>query len=202
MSRIIEIIMLISFLTVTESYSKSICTFSDSVSKSSDLFINIPIVKDINGVSYSSRNKTRIFVFLDVECPISQSYTLYLEKLYLKYKKLGILFFCVFPTKYTKVEEIIFFNKKYNLTIPSVLDKFQSITKKLNATITPEVFVINPKNEICYFGCIDNTFFALGKRNLKPKVFYLEEALNSVIKNKKMQSFHNQAIGCEIQRIL
>lgn len=202
MLRIIEIIMLISFLMVTESYSKNISSFSDSVFKSSALFIDIPIVKDINGVSHLAQNKTRIFIFLDVECPISQSYTLYLEKLYLKYNKLGILFFCVFPTKYMNVEEILFFNKKYNLTIPSVLDKFQSITKKLNATITPEVFVMNPKNEICYFGCIDDNFFALGKRNLKPKIFYLEEAINSVIKNKKIQSFHNQAIGCEIQRIL
>lgn len=202
MSRTIEMIMLISFLVVTESYSNNISSSSDSVFKSSTLLIDILTVKDINGVSYSLRNKTKIFIFLDVECPISQSYTLYLEKLHLKYEKLGILFFCVFPTKYTEVEEIIVFNKKYNLTIPSVLDKFQSITKKLNATITPEVFVINPKNEICYFGGIDNNYFALGKRNLKPKIFYMEEALDSVIKNKKIQLFHNQAIGCEIQRII
>lgn len=155
--------------------------------------------RDINGKVYQIRNK--VFVFMDVECPISQFYTKSLQKLSIKYAMVGVIFITVFPTKYVNENEIIAFNHKYNLTIPSVLDKFQSITKKLNASVTPEVIVVNQNNEISYSGSIDDSYFALGKRNLNPKKNYLEDALNSIIKNQKPLIPHSNAIGCEIQRI-
>ena len=158
-------------------------------------------VVDINRKLYTLRNKVCVFIFLDVECPISQYYTQNLQKLFVKYQMANIVFFTIFPTKYTHKAEIEFFNKKYELTIPSILDKFQNITKKLNATVTPEVFVLNKGGQIVYSGCIDNSFFALGKRNLTPKKLYLEQTLELLINNKVPQKSHVEAIGCEIQRI-
>ena len=158
-------------------------------------------IKDINGKTYSLKNKICVFVFIDIECPISQFYTKTLQNIYLKYAKREIVFSAVFQTKYISVEEIKSFNKKYNLTIPSVLDKYQHITKQLNARITPEVFVLNQKNEIVYSGCIDDSFFAVGKRNINPKNFYLEQTLDLILKNKNLLKSHIEAIGCEIQRI-
>jgi len=155
--------------------------------------------RDINGKVHQMQNK--VFVFIDVECPISQYYTQSLQKLSTKYALVGFHFITVFPTKYTTEDDIISFNQKCNLTIPSVLDKFQIITKKLNASITPEVFVVNQDNIISYSGSIDDGYISLGKRNRKPKINYLEEALNSIIKNKKPLISHSNAIGCEIQRI-
>lgn len=155
--------------------------------------------RDINGKVHQMQKK--VFVFMDIECPISQFYTKSLQKLSTKYALLGFHFIAVFPTNYTTEDDIILFNQKYNLTIPSVLDKYQIITKKLNASITPEVFVVNQNNIISYSGSIDDSYLTLGKRNRHPTQNYLEEALNSIIKNKKPLIFHSNAIGCEIQRI-
>lgn len=168
--------------------------------KSSKLMI-LNKVKDINGVTYCLKNKICVFIFIDRECPISQFYTKILQNIYLKHAKREIIFLAVFPTKYTPVEDIKLFNKKYQLDIPSVLDDSQNITQKLNATTTPQVFVLNKKQEIYYYGCIDDSYFALGKRNLNPTKFYLEDALTSIIKDKKPIISHSKAVGCEIQRL-
>ncbi len=158
-------------------------------------------IRDVNGKVYQIQNKISVFVFMDVECPISQFYTKNLQTLSVKFAKEGIIFIAVFPTKYTNKNEIKSFNNKYNFTIPSALDKFQHTTKLLNANVTPEVFVLNKKSEIVYSGCIDNSFFALGKRNLNPQKFYLEQTLELLINNKIPLKSHVEAIGCEIQRI-
>ncbi len=158
-------------------------------------------IKDINNQVYSLRNKIVVLVFLDTECPISQFYTKDLRNLVLKYKNSNTIFLTIFPTKYTHEEDIRSFNEKYQLNILSVLDKNQIITKKFNATITPEVFVLNQKNEMVYFGSLDDSFFELGKRNLNPQKKYLEEAIQSTIFQKKIPIVHAEAIGCEIQRI-
>ena len=158
-------------------------------------------IRDVNGKVYQIQNRISVFVFIDIECPISKFYTKSLQTLSVKFAKEEIVFIAVFPTKYTDENEIKSFNNKYNFTIPSVLDKFQHITKLLNANVTPEVFVLNKKNEIIYSGCIDDSFFALGKRNLNPKKFYLEQTLDLLINNKIPLKSHVEAIGCEIQRI-
>ena len=194
----IKLIFMVSyFLTCEKAFSIVSNVNLDSASVESR-FLK---VVDINRKLYTLRNKVCVFIFLDVECPISQYYTQNLQKLFVKYQMANIVFFTIFPTKYTHKAEIEFFNKKYELTIPSILDKFQNITKKLNATVTPEVFVLNKGGQIVDSGCIDNSFFALGKRNLTPKKLYLEQTLELLINNKVPQKSHVEAIGCEIQRI-
>ena len=175
-------------------FSNSDFSISDSVKTK---LVHLKI-KDINGKIYQVQNKISVFVFMDVECPISQFYTKNLQNLSIRYAKKGIIFIAVFPTKYAHKNEIQSFNKKYELTVPSILDKSQNITKQLNATVTPEVFVIDKKSEIVYSGCIDDSFFALGKRNLNPKKFYLEQTLDLLINNKIPLRSHVKSIGCEI----
>lgn len=166
----------------------------------SNKLINLRNVKSVDGRTYLLKNKICVFIFLDVECPISKYYTQILQKIYLKSRQNNVVFFTIFPTKYTTVTEVSVFNNKYDLTIPSILDKFQSITKNLNATVTPEVFVVNQNGEIQYSGSIDDSYFALGIRNHEPKNFYLQEAIISVIKKRKPLVPHSNAIGCEIQK--
>ena len=171
------IVSLINFLCVEKSYSNFHKMHCDSTKSKSRLIS----VEDINLKKYSVKNKNSVFIFLDVDCPISQYYTKTLQDTFLRYSGTNILFFTVFPTRYLHIEEISHFNKRYGLTIPSVLDKFQNITKYLNATITPEVVIINKNNEILYSGCIDDCYFALGKRNLNPQKTYL---VGKTVKNK------------------
>jgi len=172
-----------------------------SSKETSNKLINLGNVKSVDGITHLLKNKICVFIFLDVECPISKYYTQILQKIYLKSRQNNVVFFTVFPTKYTTSAEISAFNNQYHLTIPSILDKSHKLAAKLDATVTPEVFVLNQKGEIQYSGSIDDSYVALGVRNHRPRSFYLQEAIFSVIKKHKPLVSHANAIGCEIQRI-
>lgn len=157
--------------------------------------------RDINDSQYFSGADIQVFVFLDTECPISQRYTNDVQELSAKFQALGVSFFGVFPTANVHEDDLKVFGIKYNLTIPFVIDKFHYLTKLLNATVTPEVFVLGKNQEILYQGMIDNKYYDLGKSRKQASEFYLLNALEVILKNQKSSIPYIQAIGCDIERI-
>ena len=157
--------------------------------------------RDIQGEQYTSGQNIQVFVFLDTECPISQRYTSYLQELSVKFQQSDISFFGIFPTANTHEDDLRAFGIKYNLSIPFVVDKFHHLTKILDATATPEVFVLGKNHEILYQGMIDNKYYDLGKSRNQASEFYLLNALEAILKNQKPQIPYIQAIGCDIERI-
>ncbi len=157
--------------------------------------------RDIKGKQYISGQNVQVFIFLDTECPISQRYTSYLQELSAKFQQSNVSFFGIFPTANVHEDDLKVFGEKYNLTIPFVIDKFHHITKLLDATATPEVFVLGKNQEILYQGMIDNKYYDLGKSRSQASEFYLVNALEAILKNQKPQIPYIQAIGCDIERI-
>lgn len=60
------------------------------------------------------------------------------------------------------------------------------LAKYLKATTTPEVFVLNNKGEVVYSGAIDNWAIDLGEKRQVITEFYLKDALNALLQNKKI----------------
>jgi peroxiredoxin len=157
--------------------------------------------RDMEGMQYVSGQNIQVFIFLDIECPISQRYTSYLQELSAKFQQSNVSFFGIFPTANVHQDDLKVFGGKYNFTIPFVIDKFHHITKLLDATATPEVFVLGKNQEILYQGMIDNKYYDLGKSISQASEFYLVNALEAILKNQKPQIPYIQAIGCDIERI-
>ena len=159
---------------------------------------------DIDKKNYQvKQNKLNVFIFLDTECPISQRYTSTLVKIkneldYL-YPK-SIAFYTVFPTKGATSTEIRAFNDKFHLNYPSLLDSHHLFTNMFNATITPEVFVVNQSGKLEYQGAIDNWYYQLGKARAKADSLYLKNAILSVFTKKKVDPNLTKAVGCDIER--
>ena len=74
------------------------------------------------------------------------------------------------------------------------------LTKRLDAKTTPEVFILNDKNKILYQGAIDNLYYDIGKKRPEASIFYLKDALNSIINKQKITIQKTEAIGCDIER--
>jgi hypothetical protein len=91
------------------------------------------------------------------------------------------------------------FINTYQLAIPSKIDRDLEITKKLQATVTPEAFLIKNKTQILYHGAIDDWFYALGKNRKEATAHYLEDAINAGIQNKAILTAHEKAVGCLIE---
>ena len=75
----------------------------------------------------------------------------------------------------------------------------QTLTKQLEASVTPEVFLVNAKQKIQYQGMIDNQFYTLGKSRNVATEHYLKDAINAFLSNQPIKINTTQAVGCDIE---
>ena len=148
----------------------------------------------------SPRNGTYLLIFLDIECPICQKYTLKIRTLDSICKKNEINLVGIFTDRGAKKELIFQFKQKYNLQIATLIDKKLKLAKALRASTTPEVFLINSRiGSIAYRGLIDDWFYMLGKSRKEPTVHYLLDAIDSFQKKQEISIKKTTPIGCLIQ---
>ena len=170
--------------------------------KVDDSFFRIPI-KQTNGVSYNlevaEKTTASVFIFLNPDCPICQSYSSTINNLYEKFKGNGVMFYGIFPGKYYNKEQIDKYLSEYKIEIITIIDPDMKLTKTLNAKITPEAFVLYHSNIIAYHGCIDNSNYSLGKHRTVVTKNYLNDVLNDIVHNKFTSAKNNEAIGCFIE---
>lgn len=140
-----------------------------------------------------------IVTFFATACPLSQNYTLILNNLYHKYKN-EINFFCAFPGIDNKRKDLLAFKKKYMIPYPMIQDKGLNLTNILNATVTPEVFLLDSTGAIQYHGAIDNWVSKLGKTRKLKTISYLENAIIDVLQSKKPATGYINPIGCFIEK--
>ena len=158
-------------------------------------------LKDLENNEYKLiKSAINVFIFLDTECPISQQYVRNLETLRLAFSQKNVHFLAVFPTKGVTKDEIVTFKKKYDFQYSSIIDYNMKLTKRLDARTTPEVFILNNRNKILYRGAIDDLYYDLGKKRPEASIFYLKNALNSIINKQKITIQQTEAIGCDIER--
>jgi thiol-disulfide isomerase/thioredoxin len=153
-------------------------------------------------IQYSSlneitKNKPFVIVLLTPDCPIAQKYTSVLRGLIAQYAQ--IEFLLVF-TKWDDWQVIETFQKDYLLSISVYRDINDKLVKKINATVTPEVFFFDKNAVLLYQGAIDNWFFSLGKHRQMATECYLEEALNAHINGISIKIKKTNAVGCIIEK--
>lgn len=79
-----------------------------------------------------------------------------------------------------------------------LLDKDQTLAKKLQAKITPECVVLNPAGETVYQGRINDLYLGPTKRQRQATTKDLSDALEAIAAGKPVATAHTEAIGCKI----
>jgi hypothetical protein len=111
----------------------------------------------------------------------------------------SVNFYAVFPLRNSNYKTINIFKKKYNMeSYESILDRDQSLTKKLGATVTPEAIITDNRGEILYRGRINDAYFAPGKVRHGARNNDLRKAINQLKANKEIKNPWPKAIGCFI----
>jgi len=154
--------------------------------------------KDVS-LNIITNNKASVFIFLCPECPLSKSYSLTLNDFHKKYQKDSIDFYGVFPGTLYTVDEIKNFQKEYDINFPLLLDTAYTLTYIVNATITPEVFVVDNKGTILYSGRIDNWAYEVSKKREVVTEHNLQDALDCIANNTPIAIKKTQAVGCFIE---
>jgi peroxiredoxin len=146
---------------------------------------------------FACTEKAKLYIFLLDDCNICQSYTLKINELYEQYSEC-VEFVGVFPNIASTPQEINDFKEKYSIKFELIEDFDKTLAKKLEASITPEVFLLNPLQEIIYQGRIDDEFVQVGKRRKHITSSDLKNALQAFQENLPIAVKKTQAVGCFI----
>lgn len=153
--------------------------------------------KNVSLKNVSFTEPLLLFVFLSPECPLCKNYTPVLNALQKQYmqtvKILGII-----PGRTYGTATIGAFAKKYKTRFPLLIDREKKLTNYLQASITPEVVLLNNQCQLVYKGAIDNSVKQLGLQSWKSSENYLADAISQYLQHTAVAVKRKQAIGCLI----
>ncbi|NUM70368.1 MAG: thioredoxin family protein [Ignavibacteriaceae bacterium] len=155
---------------------------------------------DINGKTHSlseySGSKAIVLMFISTECPVSNAYNDRMVQLTKDYKDKGITFIGINSNKAESVADIKQHAADHKFDFTILKDDKNIIADKLDASVTPEVYVLNGSLDLLYHGRIDDS-----RRVNEVKTNDLRSALDEILGGKKVTNPKTKAFGCTIKRV-
>ena len=168
------------------------------------IFILFIIVFYTNNLkSQNTNTKSKVVVVFSPYCPICLKNIYILKNLYTTYGiPDSIDFQLLIPsTLHINNGELNKLRKKYKLPFSINNDFKNSFINKYEASVTPEVFLLDKEENVRYQGLINNRFTQIGVGNNGEIINYLEDAIKAYIKNEEIVIKRTTAIGCFIEPI-
>lgn len=150
-------------------------------------------------VSFSLHDtqQLQVIVFLSPECPLCKNYSLTLNQLRSRYDgRIG--FTGIIPGKAYTDAEVNEFIKKYKISFPVYIDSGKNVSTTLQATVTPEAFLLRGAGKVYYHGSIDNWLKDLGMQSARPTQYYLRDAIDETLQHVAVRISYNKPVGCLI----
>src|SRR5688572_7498719 len=147
----------------------------------------------------TSNENYKVVFFISPTCKICQYYSLPFREFYNNYNMRGFEFEALVPGTIFTDEDIQDFAGKYRIPFPVHQDT-ALMHLKWNATITPEVFVIDLYGNVIYNGRIDDSYAVIGKRRRVVKNHELQNVLDALSNGEKVPHKFVPAVGCLIEK--
>ncbi len=193
--RYLIIVLAISFISISQASPDDENSNSPGVQKVENFSL-----KDFNGKSHSLKDyknsKAIVLMFVATQCPVSNAYNQRMVEIQKKYSAKNVAFIGINSNKQESVSEIKSHAQENNFPFPVLKDYKNVIADKLQASVTPEIYVLNPDFEILYHGRIDDS---RNEKNVNSKD--LENALNEILSGKEVSTKRTKAFGCTIKRV-
>ncbi|MGA9407422.1 MAG: thioredoxin family protein [Bacteroidota bacterium] len=155
---------------------------------------------DYNGVKHSLTDyknaKAVVVMFIATQCPVSNGYNGRMVSLYNDYKGKNVVFIGINSNKQESVEEVRQHAKDHGFEFTILKDDKNVIADKFGATVTPEIFILNPSLEILYHGRIDDS-----RREANVTSHDLRNALDEILAGKPVSVSTTKAFGCTIKKV-
>ena len=162
--------------------------------------VRIPDLDDraVDPFKAAAGTKALAFIFVSVECPISNRYAPEVRRLHEKFAAQGVEFSLVYPNPMEPVAAIRRHLKDYSYPMRALRDPRQELSKVAGATITPEAAVFDTRGRVLYRGRIDDRYVSLGVERPVASRHDLDEALTDIVAGKAPREATTQAVGCYI----
>jgi len=144
--------------------------------------------------------KAVVLLFIRTDCPISNRYAPYLQRLYERFAPHGIDFRLVYPELGLTAAAMKKHHDEYGYTIPALLDAGHEHVARARARVTPEAAVF-VHGELIYLGRVDDKYVDFGKERPAARRHDLEEVLAGVAAGKTPERHEAKAIGCAIENL-
>lgn len=139
--------------------------------------------------NYDERPATAI-LFLSARCPVTEESIGAINKLYLKYRLRDVLYVGVCSDAAEQGDELRTFAQNRGLIFPVYRDADQTIAKRLGATVTPEVFLLDRRGTLVFHGGLDSPEAQAA----------LEAAVTSVLKKQPVEKATSDVRGTSISK--
>ena len=161
-------------------------------------------LRDFRGKSHQfddhKNAKAVVVAFLGTECPLAKLYASRVQELADRYRDKGVAVIAVNSNVQDSVTEIGHYARVHKLNVPMLKDVGNVVADRFGAERTPEVFVLDSKRVIRYWGAIDDQY-DIGIAKEKVKTSYVADALDAVLAGKKVARPVVEAPGCHIGRV-
>ena len=139
----------------------------------------------------------KVAFFLSPNCTICRFYALEMRDLNSDYSARGVEFMGYAVGPLLNDSLVNAFREEYQIPFPIIRD--DEMHRRLNATVTPEVFVIR-NDSVIYHGRIDDSFVRVGKRRAHVKNRELRNTLDRILQGGQVEVYHVPAVGCIIEK--
>jgi len=157
-------------------------------------------LEDYNGVKHAlsdfKSSKAIVLMFIATQCPVSNAYNERMEALQKDYAPKGVALIGINANKQESVQEIKNHAKEHGFTFTILKDWNNVVADKLGASVTPEIYLLNPNFDLLYHGRIDDS-----RRESSVASKDLRTALDLTLSGKPVQVRETKAFGCTIKRV-
>lgn len=142
--------------------------------------------------------KALVFIFVSVDCPISNRYAPDVRRLYDKYSSRGVVFSLVYPNPAESSDVIRRHLREFSYPVRAMRDPRHDLVKVAGVTITPEAAVYDRQRRLLYHGRIDNRYKSLGVERPVSTQHDLDDVLGDVVAGRPVRQASAPAVGCFI----
>jgi peroxiredoxin len=164
-------------------------------------------LQDFRGKAHSLSDfqdaKAVVVYFLGTECPLAKLYGPRIQELANRYREQGVVVLGINSNVQDSLAELAAHARNERLEYPIVKDPGNKIADRFGATRTPQVFLLDAKRKIRYYGRIDAQFtFGSGVGLAQPQSQRadLAEAIDELLAGKDISVPMTEAKGCLIGR--
>jgi len=182
----------------------SVCSADEIVSPETAQPIPEFTLADHRGKEWSltefKQHKLMVITVVGTECPLVQKSLPQLQRLDEEFRKQGVAFIGINANRQDSLAEIGAQVRTADLTFPILKDNQQVVISALQATRTPEVFVLDDLRRIRYRGRIDDQHAVGNRSKSKPVREDLRIALEELLAGNEVSVPKTDAVGCLITR--
>jgi peroxiredoxin len=144
--------------------------------------------------------KLTVVAFLGTECPLAKLYGPRLAELAREFEPKGVAFLGINANQQDSISAISNYAKQHGIVFPILKDVGNVVADNFGAVRTPEVFVLDAKRVVRYWGRIDDQY-GIGYARPKAVRRDLATALDELLSGKAVGTSVTEAQGCFIGRV-